>query len=230
MKWRGNRQLHLLQSIPREFLSTKALRQLAEWERKFPGSKPDNDPVTVRGGSVASPIPAETAKKMTDRQWLKAMNKYHGAYESREFLKGGAHQLSNVLQSLVKEDPKRYYSLLQRVNDDVDDAYVQSIINGLTESLSPIEWLFDTVRRFSQQPERNIKRTIAWSIEKRAKKKYPMTWLNYCSATFMQNRTMMSGGGQKGKTTGMFSQVSLGNSDRGASLSALMRIYDAQGN
>lgn len=228
LKWRGIEQLHLLQSIPREYLSTKALRQLAEWERKFPGSKPDNDPVTVRGGSVASPIPAETAKKMTDRQWLKAMNKYHGAYESREFLKGGAHQLSNVLQSLVKEDPKRYYSLLQRVNDDVDDAYVQAFINGLTESLSPIEWLFDTVRRFSQQPERNIKRTIAWSIEKRAKEEIP----NDMVELLLQNVHAEPGDDEwwwaKGENHGdVFS--SFLNSDRGVSLSALMRIYDAQG-
>jgi hypothetical protein len=228
LHWRGIEQLHLLQSIPQEFLSKKAKRQLIEWERKFPGSKPDNDPVTVRGGSVASPIPAETAKKMTDRQWLKAMNKYHGAYESREFLKGGAHQLSSVLQSLVKEDPKRYYSLLQRVNDDVDDAYVQAFINGLTESIAPLEWLFDTIRRFSQQPERNIKRTIAWSIEKRAKEEIP----NDVVELLLQNVHAEPGDDEwwwaKGDNHGdVFS--SFLNSDRGASLSALMRIYDAQG-
>lgn len=228
LKWRGIEQLHLLQSIPQEYLSTKALRQLAEWVRKFPGSKPNNDPVTVKGGFIASPIPAETAKKMTDRQWLKAMNKYHSAYEPREFLKGGVHQLSSVLQSLVKEDPKRYYSLLKRANDDVDGAYVQSFINGLAESLSPVEWLFDMVRRFSQLPERNINRTIAWSIEKRAKEEIP----NDIVELLLQNVHAEPGDDEwwwaKGENHGDVFSIFL-NSDRGASLSALMRIYDAQG-
>lgn len=225
---RGIEQLHLLQSIPQEYLSTKALRRLAEWERKFPGSKPVNDPIPLRGGFVASPIPSETAKKMTDRQWLKAMNKYHGAYESKEFLKGGAHELSRILQSLVKEDPKRYYSLLQKVNDDVDDAYVQAFINGFAESLSPVEWLFDTIRRFGQQPGRNIKWTIAWSIEKRAKEEIP----NDVVELLLQNVHAEPGDDEvwwvKGENHGdAFS--SFLSSDRGASLSALMRIYDAQG-
>jgi len=128
----------------------------------------------------------------------------------------------------VKEDPKRYYSLLQRVNDDVDDAYVQAFINGLAESLSPIEWLFDTVRRFSQQPKRNIKRTIAWSIEKRAKEEIPHDVVEL----LLQNVHAEPGDDEwwwaKGENHGdVFS--SFLNSDRGSSLSALMQIYDAQG-
>jgi hypothetical protein len=203
LKWRGIEQLHLLQSIPREYLSTKALRRFTEWEHKFPGSKPDNDPVSVRGGIVSSPIPAETAKKMTD-------------------------QLSSVLQSFVKEDPERYYPLLQRVNDNVDDAYVQAFINGLAESIAPAEWLFDTVRRFSHQPERNIKRTIAWSIKKRSKEEIP----NDVVELLLQNVRAEPGDDEwrwaKGENhSDVFS--SFLNSDRGASLSTLMRIYDAQG-
>ena len=88
LRWRGLAQFHLLQSIPIEYLSEKALCRLREWGHKFPDSTPFNDPVTMRGGTVQSPIPIEVARRMSDQQWLKAMNKYHGAIEHREFLKG----------------------------------------------------------------------------------------------------------------------------------------------
>jgi len=56
LMWRGIEQFHLLQSIPKEYLSERALDQLREWEHKFPGSEPNDDPVTVKGGFVESPI------------------------------------------------------------------------------------------------------------------------------------------------------------------------------
>lgn len=227
LRWRGIEQFFMLQSIPREYLSKTALRQLNEWEHKFPGLKPNDDPVTIKGGSVASPIPTETAKKMTDRHWLGAMNKYHGGYEHKEFLKGGAHQLSSVLQNLVKEDPKRYFSLIQRVNDDVDDAYVQASINGLAESPAPIEWLFEIVRRFSQQPARNIRRTIAWAVEKRAKEEIPIDIIELLLSYVRTEPGEDEWWWAKGENHGdVFSSYL--NSDRGASFHALMRIYDVR--
>jgi hypothetical protein len=227
LHWRGIEQLHLLQSIPQEYLSKRALHQLIEWEHKFPGSKPFDDPIASKGGFISSPISIEIAHKMSHSQWLKAMNKYHGSVEHREFLKGGARQLSSVLQTLVKENPQRYFSLLQQVDDGVDDAYVQAFINGLAESAAPIEWLFQTVRRFSQHPDRNIERTIAWSIEKRAKEIIPNDiielLLNYLHKDPGEDEWWWTKGEHNGDVYSSFL-----NSDRGASFSALMRIFDGQ--
>ena len=183
----------------------------------------------ARGGSVASPIAADIAKKMTDRQWIKAMKKYHGAVEHREFLKGGAEQLSRVLQTLVKESPQRYFPLLQKVSDDVDDAYVYAFLNGLAESTAPNEWLFYTIRRFCQQPNRNIKRTIAWSLEKRAKEGIPSDLIDLLNGYIHGDPGEDEWWWAKGENHGdVFS--SFLNSDRGAAFSALMRIYDGQNN
>jgi len=227
LRWRGIEQYYLLQSIPREYLSKRALCQLSEWEHKFPGIKPDDDPKTVRAGWVESPIPIDAAKKMSNRHWLRAINKYHGAYKRRDFFKGGAHQLSSVLQTLVKEDPQRYFPLLQRVNDNVDDEYVQAFINGLAESPAPLEWLFDTVRRFSQQPGRNIRRTIAWSINKRAKGEIPIDIIDLLLSYVYTEPGEEERWWAKGENHGdVFS--SFLNSDRGAAFRALMRNYDAQ--
>lgn len=227
LRSRGIEQFHLLQSIPREYLSKRALRRLNKWEHKFPGSKPVDDPKTMWSGGVASPISIETAKKMSDRQWLRAINKYDGTYQSRQVFKGGADQLSSVLQTLVKEDPKRYFSLLQRVDDDVDDAYVHAFINGLAESPAPIDWLFDTVRRFSRQPNRTIRRTIAWALDERAKEEIPTDiielLLSYVHAEPSKDEWWWAKGENHGDVFSSFL-----NSDRGAAFRALMRIYDSR--
>jgi hypothetical protein len=164
---------------------------------------------------------------MTDLQWLRAMNKYHGVVEHREFPKGGAEQLSRVLQTLVKETPQRYYTLLQKVSDDVDDAYVDAYLNGLAESAAPTEWLIHTVRRFCQQPSRNIRRTIAWSIEKRAKEGTPIDLVDLI-LSYIHGNTGEDEWGWAKEDIHRDVLTSYLNSDRGASYSALMRIYDGQ--
>jgi hypothetical protein len=227
LNYRGIEQLHLLQSIPQEYLSKKALKQLVEWEHKFPGSRPVTDPITIRSGWVGPPISDEIAKIMTDRQWIKALQKYHANVRHKDFLKGGSLELSRILQTLVKEDPERYFALLQRVNDDVDDDYVQAFLNGFTESSAPIEFLLYTIRRFSKDPNRRIKRTIAWDIEKRAKEEIPDDIIyilyNYLRAAPGEDEKWWS---KEEHNENVYS--SFLNSDRGAAFSALMRIYDGQ--
>lgn len=227
LHWRGIEQFHLLQSIPKEFLSEKAKRQLVEWEYKFPNSKPVTNPATMISGWVISPISDEIAKKMSDRQWILAMNKYHGDVSHEDFLKGGSRQLSTVLQSLIKEDPERYFRLLQQVNNDVDDDYVRAFLNGFAESSSSIELLLYTIRRFSKDPNRNIKRTIAWSIEKRAKEEVPNDiidlFYSYLRTSPGEDEWWWTKGEHNGDVYSSFL-----NSDRGASFSVLMRIYDNQ--
>jgi Cdc6-like AAA superfamily ATPase len=229
LRWRGIEQFFLLQSIPQEYLSVRALKRLNEWEHKFPKIKASEDPITSRGGFVQSPIPLEIATKMTDRQWLRAINKYHGAITHKDFLKGGADQLSSVLQILVKDTPQRYYSLLQQVDDDVDDMYVQAFLNGLAESEAPKEWLFNTIRRFGQHPNRHIRRTIAWSLEKRAKEEVPGDLIGllqgYVHGGIDEDEWWWSEGKDHGDVYSSFL-----NSDRGAAFNALMRIFDGQNN
>ena len=227
LRWRGIEQLHLLQSIPQESLSKKAKRQLVEWEHKFPNSIPITNPATMISGTVISPISDKTAKKMSNHQWILAMNKYHGEVCHNDFLKGGSRQLSTVLQTLIKENPERYFEILQLANDDVDDNYVQTFLNGFAESSAPVELLLYTIRRFSKDPNRNIKRTIAWSIEKRAKEEIPNDIIDLLNSYLRTNPGEDEWWWTKGEHNGDVYSSFL-NSDRGASFSALMRIYDNQ--
>ena len=165
---RGIHQLTLLQAIPKERLTALGRRYLCELERKFPNFKASDDLGTSHGGFVESPIDTDSAQLMSDRDWLRAIGHYSGNKSHREFLKGGAQQLSGVLQGLIKEQPERFYQLLNSIPDNIDDAYVTAYINALAESNAPVEWFFEVIRRFGRQPNRSIAITIFWSLAKRS--------------------------------------------------------------
>lgn len=163
----------LLQAVPEESLTERGRRYRRELERKFPNFKASDDPRTSHGGFVGSPIESDSARHMSDRAWLRAMQHYRGSVTHRDFLKGGAQQLSEVLQGLIKEQPERFYQLLDKILDSVDDAYVTAYLNGLAESHASAEWLFTVVRRFGRQANRRIATTIHWALAKRSEEPLP---------------------------------------------------------
>jgi len=228
LRHRGIEQLYILQSISPQYLSPTGLRRLEEWKRKFPGVQASEKPIRGEGGMVSSPIPPDIAAKMSDRDWLRAMQKYRKGIEHKEFLKGGARELSNVLGYLTLDYPVRFVRLFERVPDDVDDAYIASFIDGLTESTAPTEWLFSAIRRFARQEGRNIQRDIARSLAKKTNSdeipddlvELLIDWLDKPSG---EDEWWWSKGDNHGD-----SYQSYLNSDRGAAFHTLMRIYDAQ--
>jgi hypothetical protein len=225
LRWRGIEQLHLLQSIPTEYLSPTGIGRLRQWERKFLNHRASQIPITSKGGAVGSPIPENAAQKMSDKSWLRAMQKYQGAVEHKEFLKGGARELSQVLGKLVKENPGRFYSLVQQVPDDVDDPYVTAFISGFAESDAPAEWLFDVVRRFVSQDGRDVKRSMAWNLEKRIGDNIPQDIMGlldaYARGPAGEDEWWWSKGDSHGDVYSSYL-----NSDRGSAFKVLMRIFD----
>jgi hypothetical protein len=169
----------LLQAVPEEYLTERGRRYLRELERKFPNFKASDDPRTSFGGMVGSPIESNSAQHMSDRAWLRAMEHYSGNVTHREFLKGGAQELSGVLQGLIKEQPERFYQLLDKIPDNVDDSYVTAYISGLADSHARAEWLLAIIRRFGSQPNRNIATAIHWALAKRSQIPLPedIQWL-----------------------------------------------------
>ena len=178
LRWRGVEQYCLLYAIPKQYLSEEGLRRFQEWKRKFVGYQISDEPITGQGGFVGSPIEEEKAAKMSNRSWLRAMQKYRGATQHRDFLKGGASHLSLVLVNQIQSDPARFYRLYQCVPDDVADSYATAFINGFAESTSTTDWLFNAIRRFATQEGRDIKQSVARAVEKRAKSDVPDDILN----------------------------------------------------
>ncbi|NES80247.1 MAG: hypothetical protein F6K10_01445 [Moorea sp. SIO2B7] len=80
---RGYAQLVLLDAMDSSRISDNAKRRLQEWQRKFIANRllektgKIEPPQSIEAYSFPSPIPHDYTKKMTDEQWLKAINKYN---------------------------------------------------------------------------------------------------------------------------------------------------------
>jgi hypothetical protein len=130
----GLAQFTLLGGFDRSRLSPLGRRRLQEWQRKF-GADDVPAPEGVQGGMVGSPIPEDATKKMKDWQWLRAIARYSDDDGSRrEFLKGGAQQLANVLEQRVAEDPVRFARLCCKFPDDANIAYYEAVLRGVESS------------------------------------------------------------------------------------------------
>ena len=225
LQLRGITQLYLLQSIPTELISPTGSKRLLELGRKFPNEyAPEDEPEMGEGlVSIGSPIPKETAQKMTDENWLSAMKKYRDGFTHRDFLKGGARELSTVLLESVKSDPDRFYALLKKAPDNISDSYVTAFINGFAESDGDPEMLFYTIRRFAYQPNRNIGQTIAWVVQK-SSHEIPDDVMVFLHAVLRrpmgEDELSWAEDDKQGNVYNSYS-----SSDRGNAFEALMRIW-----
>jgi hypothetical protein len=143
--------------------------RIGELERKYP--KRVICPPSESGAiCVPSPIPEDLAAKMTNEQWLKAVDKYNSEDRKptsyRDFHKGGPHQLSGVLQSETKKNPIRFAKLSLGFNDAVHPYYYDGILRGLTESEAASEIPFEVIRKYHSMDKRPGERWISSLITK----------------------------------------------------------------
>jgi hypothetical protein len=120
----------LLAALPESRLSELAQRRLGELRRLFNSERPTVRP-TITDGYIGSPISQEAAERMTDEQWLRAMAKYNTDREDWTTMKGGARELSTVLQTVTAADPTRFARLALRLTPETHPAYAQGILTGL---------------------------------------------------------------------------------------------------
>lgn len=131
---RGYAQFTLLGALPEGRLSPLARRRLGEWQRKFQ-SRDADEPFGIQGGVVGSPIPDRATELMKDWQWLRAFARYdRDDSDRRDFLKGGAHQLSSQLEARASEDPVRFVGLALQMPDTVHTYYFDAILRGVAKS------------------------------------------------------------------------------------------------
>ena len=134
-RFAGSQQLILLDKFDEARLSGPASTRLAELRRKFP-NPPASGPHFAIAGNVKSPIAEDSARRMKDTHWLGAMAKYHSMRRppGRDFLKGGAFELSRVLETLTRAEPKRFANLAHQMPDEANTVYFEAILRGLASS------------------------------------------------------------------------------------------------
>ena len=131
-KGNGRSRFALLSAIPSELRSAHANAHFEELVRKF--GNPQGEPREISGSLVGSPIEKTAADKMTDDQWLHAIEKYHSENQwhfSGEEITGGAEQLAHVLGDRVKEEPERFARLSLRFPADTNPVYLERTLSAL---------------------------------------------------------------------------------------------------
>lgn len=90
-----------------------------------------------------------------------------------DFLKGGAHELSGVLERWTKEDPERFAHLALRFSDDAHPYYFDAVLRGIAEAGVSMETLLEVCRRCHKLPNRPSGRWICDAVEKAADRPLP---------------------------------------------------------
>ena len=133
----GYEERCILKTIGSDLLSARGKKRLAELERKFPS---ENVPTPPAGEAhwIGSPIPSDVTRRMTDAQWLSAVEKHsteHGKRLSDDGrLAGGAPELARELEAAAKSDPDRFARLFLRLPTDAHPAYRERLLWGLAET------------------------------------------------------------------------------------------------
>lgn len=243
----GLTEFHLLRALDKTRLSTKAHRRLQELERRFPEdpqygarqpSTEDESPSEDGFGWVGSPIPQKAQIRMTDDQWLRAMEKYGNDEESsitRGRILGGALELSRGLEALVRDNPDRFSRLANRMDASLNPHYFAAILHGLTrgERGQNSDWtgtpeqICSVLRRITDIKANVSARDIANAIGALAAGDIPQDIVQTlcriaCSAKDPAKDSWSS------STTGPIEQAI--NSDRGAAASTIADLLAADSN
>ena len=123
----------LLLAIPSELRSPRAKSHFEELTRKF--GEPQGEPRTIAASRVGPPIEKTAADKMTDDQWLRAIEKYGSDnlwHFPHDEIAGGALQLAqHSLEPRVKEEPERFALLSLRFPADANPVYLERTLSAL---------------------------------------------------------------------------------------------------
>ncbi|GEK81518.1 AAA family ATPase [Agrococcus baldri] len=158
----------LLSSLDESRLSPYGRQKLEQFRRKFGISRPDPPPGLLSGW-VTSPIVPDRAARMSDENWIRAMQKHDGSRSSSGFLVGGAHELAQVLRSAAEEDPGRFARLSQKMDARLNSSYFDALLYafGGSESVNDHEEaVFGAIRHLAEIGGPSVDRSLSSSVQR----------------------------------------------------------------
>ncbi|MEM8795422.1 MAG: ATP-binding protein [Pseudomonadota bacterium] len=135
----GYKEWCILHTIGSSILSSGGKQRLQELNRKFGHSTPE-EAHKIEVELVQSPIKPEHTEKMSNAQWLRAINKYdNDDFRSRDNgrLVGGVRELANSLEAAAKSDPNRFIKLYWEMPEGVHRAYISGLLQGWRDAEFP---------------------------------------------------------------------------------------------
>jgi len=187
--YRGSAQLRLLGGLDAGKLSEAGRRRLGELGRKL-GSEQPEPPQGVQVGSIISPIGLDAARRMSDDQWLAAIDKHRLEWHqkrSSSFV-GGPDELGTVFEQLSKEQPERFAQLGLRIGANAPPIYLERLLLGLTQPNDDAERatddaVFAILRHVAALPEVPGARWIGRLVGTRADNDIPTDVLRIVATT-----------------------------------------------
>jgi hypothetical protein len=175
---RGYAQLILLEALDASKRSQIATRRLQEWKRKFislgwlesSGILDPPKPYRRIASVIGSPISNNAADKMTDCQWLRAIEHYNksglNSYQSDNHrrLSGGADELAQCLEKQAKVDPKRFSALSFKFPNNTNSTYFDAILRGLADAQIDLDTALSICKHFHRHPDRPCGRWMSHLI------------------------------------------------------------------
>lgn len=165
----GYTAFKFLTALDRDRLSSIGKRRLAEYQRKF-GLDVPPPPTGIISYMVGSPIEAAATTKMSNKQWLRALDKHNNDDRNREDPSiGGARELSQMLKSRTADDPLRFAGLAMQMTATTNAAYPSAILWGFGEATIPSEAqsaVFDAIRYIGSLGLEECDRWLGWSLRR----------------------------------------------------------------
>lgn len=130
----GKNQWRLMSALPADRLSEAGRRRMGELTRKF-GTEAPRSSYSIRMHQVTSPIEPDAAARMTDEDWLRAIERYQAEWERNWDAsgrpRGGARQLASLLQERTAMEPARFAALALLFPADTPRTYVEAVLAGV---------------------------------------------------------------------------------------------------
>jgi HEAT repeat protein len=133
----GYTQFLLLTALGQTRLSSEGKRRFGELSRKFEGVNTSLPGPTEGAVWIGSPVPEKAAEHMTDEQWLAAMRQYNEdnwktpSRNPADFFKGGAVELSRLLEAEARKDKGRFCALALRFDETILPFYWEAVLRGI---------------------------------------------------------------------------------------------------
>jgi hypothetical protein len=152
LKWDREHRLRLLRAFPKELLSLKAQKLMAEEERALPQTS-DYDSRMLGGGWIGSPVSAEQMERAEDDDIVGLFDDLKDDTEwdhPRRWLDGGSIQASRAFGEFAKKAPHRVIALLDRFEPGLQERPVGHALEALAgaEGIAPKD-LIDHIHRLN---------------------------------------------------------------------------------
>ena len=157
-QYRGHAEFTLLSALDPARQSETTIRRIGELQRKFERSEPA-EPQGITGGTVVSPIDPQSAERMSDDDWIRAVVKHRESWEEKRdaSLIGGARELAQTVQNGTQEDPARWVDIGLRLPANVLPVYYDHLLIGLAQpvagkALAPADKVFELLTKVADLP------------------------------------------------------------------------------